>query len=377
MGPEFGFGLYIHWPYCAKICPYCDFNVYAAKDRDTAPLLEAIEADLKRHKAELPDHPALNSIFFGGGTPSLLAPDQIERLIECATQTFGLIDTVEITLEANPNDVLRSTPEDWRNAGINRLSLGVQSLDDDALRFLGRDHDARAAKSAFEAADRAFDNLSVDVIYALPDQDLEQWRSQLSDILALGAPHLSLYELTIEPPTPFGKQVERGQWTPLPDDRQADLYELTQSLCEEAGLPAYEVSNHARSPAYQSMHNKIYWNSGDWIGVGPGAHGRLTKEGVRLATEATRRPPAYMEQNTDQETALSKLDVARELVAMALRHEDGLQWQRLADLGFERPDNALIGSLQDAGLLAALEDGVALTASGRLLSDHVSARIAP
>ena len=263
VGPDYGFGLYIHWPYCARICPYCDFNVYAAKDRDPGPLLEAMCRDIIDNAARLPSHPPLNSVFFGGGTPSLLPAGSIGRLIESAEKAFGLVEGAEISLEANPNDVLRSTPSDWQKAGINRLSLGVQSLDDDALRFLGRDHDAQAARTAYESAAQQFNNISLDLIYALPDQTLTAWEDQLQAALRLGAPHLSLYELTIEPPTPFGKQVERGEWSPLNDDRQADLYELTQALCEAAGLPAYEVSNHARTPDFESVHNRIYWRSGD------------------------------------------------------------------------------------------------------------------
>lgn len=377
VGPEYGFGLYIHWPYCARICPYCDFNVYAAKDRDPGALLEAMCRDIFDNAARLPSHPPLNSIFFGGGTPSLLPAGSIGRLIESAEQAFGLVEGAEISLEANPNDVLRSTPSDWQQAGINRLSLGVQSLDDDALRFLGRDHDAQAARTAYKSATQQFDNVSLDLIYALPDQTLAAWEGQLQAALRLGAPHLSLYELTIEPPTPFGKQVERGEWSPMNDDRQADLYELTQTLCHEAGLPAYEVSNHARSAAYESVHNRIYWRSGDWLGIGPGAHGRITHNGERFATEAVRRPQAYSDGEPAQETALNELDQARELVAMALRYREGLDLGRLVALGQYRPDDQILSDLAQTGLINVDGDIVALTEAGRLVADYVATQLSP
>ncbi|MEL7546955.1 MAG: radical SAM family heme chaperone HemW [Pseudomonadota bacterium] len=376
-GSNYGFGLYIHWPYCAKICPYCDFNVYAAKDRDPEPLLVAMINDIKAHRERLPGHPALDSIFFGGGTPSLLSPSALQRLIEAADTTFGLASGVEISLEANPNDVLRAAPSDWRRAGVNRVSLGVQSLDDQALNFLGRDHDSEAGRMAFERAAQHFNNISIDLIYALPGQSLENWDGQLTAALGLGAPHLSLYELTIEPPTPFGKQVERGQWTPLPDDRQADLYELTQSLCETAGLPAYEVSNHAQASDFESVHNRIYWRSGDWIGVGPGAHGRLSEHGRRVATEAVRRPKDYADSTETIETDLPPLDIARELVAMSLRYRDGLDLNRLERLGFERPEQSQLVPLTEAGLVQVAQNKIALTASGRLLADYIAAQISP
>lgn len=377
VGPEYGFGLYIHWPYCARICPYCDFNVYAAKDRDPAPLVEAMCRDLEQHRLRLPDHPAFDSIFFGGGTPSLLSASSIEKLIETAERAFGLAEGAEISLEANPNDVLRSTPSDWRQAGINRLSLGLQSLDDTTLRFLGRDHDGQAARAAVESAARKFDNISLDMIYALPDQTEADWASQLRAALGLGAPHLSLYELTIEPPTPFGKQVERGEWSPLNDDRQADLYELTQALCHEAGLPAYEVSNHARSAEYESVHNRIYWRSGDWLGIGPGAHGRITHNGKRYATEAVRRPQTYSDGEPAQETALNKLDQARELVAMALRYRDGLDLGRLDAIGQDRPADLILADLVQTGLINLDGNIVALTEAGRLVADYIASKLSP
>ena len=377
VGPEYGFGLYVHWPYCARICPYCDFNVYTAKDRDTAPLLDAIIADIRTTHARLSDHPKLDSIFLGGGTPSLLTRREMAQLIEAAESTFGLQANAEITLEANPNDILTGHPESWATAGVNRLSIGVQSLDDAALSFLGRDHTAESALRAIETAQNTFDNHSIDLIYARPGQTLSEWSQELERVLRLGAPHLSLYELTIEERTAFGKRAARGDLVPMADDDQADLYELTQTLCEAHGLPAYEVSNHARSETYESRHNHIYWASGDWIGVGPGAHGRLTIGDTRYTTEAARRPSDYIARTGDEATSLSQQGTAREYLAMALRPTSGLDLTRFRML-FERDaDPETVTHLVETG--QAVRDGqrLKLTAQGRLIADNIASLLAP
>ncbi|MEL7031030.1 MAG: radical SAM family heme chaperone HemW [Pseudomonadota bacterium] len=377
VGPEHGFGLYVHWPYCARICPYCDFNVYAAKDRDTEPLVAAIIADIHAHRARLPEHPSFDSVFFGGGTPSLLSSRQLARIIEASSDAFGLSQSVEITLESNPNDILRETPADWAEAGINRLSIGVQSLRDEALSFLGRDHDGQAARRAVEKAQSEFENLSVDLIYARPGQSPEAWAAELEDALRLGAPHLSLYELTIEARTAFGKRAARGELTPMPDDDQADLYDLTQSICAAHDLNAYEVSNHARGAAFESRHNHIYWASGDWIGVGPGAHGRLTMDGQRLATEAARRPEDYLSTNGPTETPLTQLDTAREFLAMALRPASGLSLSRFEALFGQAADSALLDQLQSQSLARIEDDHLKLTPQGRLMADYLAGQLSP
>lgn len=380
-GPDYGFGLYIHWPYCSRICPYCDFNVYAAKDRDSAPLVNAILADLARHKHALGAHPKLQSVYFGGGTPSLLSSEDIGRLISAADSAFGLDSDVEITLEANPNDVLKSDVEGWAAAGVNRLSIGLQSLNDDALRFLGRDHDAASARRAIELAARQFPNHSIDLIYARPGQAEDAWAAELSDALALGAPHLSLYELTIEERTAFGKRAARGELVPMPDDDQADLYELTQEICEGHGLPAYEVSNHARALDNQSKHNLIYWRGGDWIGLGPGAHGRLTFDSGRIATLAPLRPDDYSAAvaRTAGLTGdmLSPIDSARELLALGLRPSEGLNPQRIEALVGAPLDNDALGNLIETGFVHRLGERIALTANGRLLADRIAAELSP
>ena len=376
-GPEFGFGLYFHWPYCTRICPYCDFNVYAAKDRDTEPLVAAMIADLEAQRRRLPDHPEVDSVFFGGGTPSLLSPAQMALLLHKVNDAFGIASSAEITLEANPNDVLSANPKSWAEAGINRLSVGIQSLQDEALKFLGRDHDSTQARTAIDAAQSVFDNHSLDLIYARPGQLLKDWEAELTAMLALGAPHLSLYELTIEARTAFGHRAARGELMPMGDDEQADLYELTQAVCEAAGLPAYEVSNHARAPEFESRHNHIYWASGDWLGIGPGAHGRLTMNGNRIATEAPRRPSDYELNQKPEATPLSRTDTAREYVPMALRPVSGLDLERFERVVGVPPAPDVLEDLVSNGLAGINDNKLGLTVAGRLVADHIAALLIP
>ncbi len=379
-----GFGLYVHWPYCARICPYCDFNVYAAKSRDPGPLLDAIIADIAAHKRHYPELAGpLDSVFLGGGTPSLLAPAEIARLIETAQAVFGLRIDAEITLEANPGDVVTGDLPGWRAAGVTRLSVGVQSLDDEALAFLGRDHDSHTAQAGVARALAHFASASIDLIYARPGQSPGSWAVELEAALALGAQHLSLYELTIAERTVFEKRMQRGELVPMPDDDQADLYELTQSLTDAAGLPAYEISNHAASPRHQSVHNNIYWQSGDWVGVGPGAHGRLSTVRGRLASLAHRRPEAYIaatesgEPAWDTHECLTPLETAREALAMGLRVSGGVELARIESLAARPLDGAGLESMQRAGLVRLDAGRLCLTPEGRLLADRVTAEIAP
>ncbi len=372
-GPEFGFGLYVHWPYCARICPYCDFNVYAAKDRETGPLVAAILADIRAHRDRLPAHPVLDSIYFGGGTPSLMAPSDLERLVSAAGAAFGLSPSCEITLEANPNDILRGSPADWLAAGVNRLSVGLQSIADDALSFLGRDHSAAEGMRAVEGALAYFKNVSVDLIYARPGQSASAWKQELEQVLALGAPHLSLYELTIEERTAFGRRAARGDLIPMPDDDQATLYELTGDLCESRGLPAYEISNHARGEAFRSRHNLIYWRGGDWIGVGPGAHGRLTVDGQRLATLARRRPDEYAAQprGLSGQERLDPRAAGEELLLMGLRPTHGISRKRVETALEAAISEPAWRDCVENGLVVGDGDRLALTPAGRLLADRI------
>ncbi|PHR79529.1 radical SAM family heme chaperone HemW [Henriciella sp.] len=381
-GPAHGFGLYIHWPYCTRICPYCDFNVYAAKDRDNAGLNAALLSDVARHRALLADHPPLGSVYFGGGTPSLMAAGDIASLIERADEAFGIESGAEITLEANPADISRGALQAWKAAGITRVSLGIQSLDDQALSFLGRDHDSAMARRAAEDTLAIFDNTSIDLIYARPGQPTESWKTELSDALSLGAPHLSLYELTIAERTAFGKRAERGELVPMPDDDQADLYELTQQICEARGLPAYEISNHAAGEAYKSRHNLTYWRGGDWIGIGPGAHGRLSLDGRRFATHAPARPGDYEAAvkaplPSEPGEPLTSLDTARELLALGLRPDEGFDLDRMTAVSGMPADAASLDMLAEAGLLHRSGQVVSLTREGRLLADRITAELAP
>ena len=382
-GPHFGFGLYVHWPYCARICPYCDFNVYAAKDRDPSLLVDAICSDIRQHRSRMPDHGALDSVYFGGGTPSLLAPAKVERILETADATFGLKPGAEVTLEANPNDVMRADLQGLRSAGVDRLSVGVQSLRDAALAFLGRDHDAAGAKASVARAMRVFRSVSVDLIYARPEQQADDWQGELEDVLALGMPHLSLYELTIKEGTPFGLAVDRGQIRPMPDDDQADLFELTQQILDQAGLPAYEVSNHAMSLAHQSVHNLIYWRGGDWIGTGPGAHGRVTVNGHRYAYEAQRRPEVYMANvqavgsGWGDAVRLGPTGIAQELLAMGLRPAIGIDIARIEAVTGQPVSREKIAVFAEQGWVRFEQGVLSLTPSGRLLADALTAQLAP
>ena len=376
--PDRGFGVYVHWPYCARICPYCDFNVYAAKARDTDPLYHAILDDLTGWRGRTGAR-EVASIFFGGGTPSLMTGEQVAGVIAQVDRLWGLKPGAEITLEANPDDAGRFA--DFAAAGVNRLSLGVQSLDDTRLKFLGRMHSADEALRALDAAKRRFRSVSVDLIYSLPGQSEAEWRAELSRTLALGADHLSLYELTIEPGAAFAFAVKRKDWTPLDDDRSAGLYDVTQAMTAAAGFDGYEISNHARGAEHQSVHNRIYWSSGDWVGVGPGAHGRLTTGGERWVIEAAEKPGEYLRQVTTQGLGwamaekLEPVGDARERVAMGLRVVEGVGRELIAELGLALEETR-VAELVKQGLLV---DGarVALTPEGRLLADRIAAEIAP
>lgn len=374
-----GFGIYVHWPYCARICPYCDFNVYAAKTRDTAPLFEAILRDLEGWRVRTGAR-KVRSIFLGGGTPSLMSGRQVDRLIRHVGALWDLAAEAEITLEANPDDAGRFA--DFSAAGVNRLSLGVQSLDTARLAFLGRTHSAGDARAAFAAAKACFASVSMDMIYATPGQSPVSWREELASALDMGADHLSLYELSIEPGAAFVHAVRRGDWAPPDDDLAADLYEMTQDLTTQAGLPAYEISNHARSAAHRSVHNSLYWGSGDWVGVGPGAHGRLSAEGERCASEALSAPAAYIRQvaltgvGFASAERLDPLAQARERIAMGLRPVGGFAMSDIEELGLSLNAERL-ADLAALGFLTESEGRIALSPSGRLRADRIAAEISP
>ncbi|GBF56698.1 oxygen-independent coproporphyrinogen-III oxidase-like protein YqeR [Candidatus Phycosocius bacilliformis] len=366
-------GLYIHWPYCAAICPYCDFNVYRARGADTAPLVDAILADLAYWRAQTGPRP-LASLFFGGGTPSLMDPADVARVIETADRLWDLEASVEISLEANPTDAEAARFADLRAAGVERLSLGVQALDDPSLKALGRFHSAAEAMAAADLARQLFPRLSIDLIYARQDQTLAAWQDELMRALALNPDHVSPYQLTIEPGTAFARAAARGRLKVPDPDLAADFYTLTQDVLEGVGFDAYEVSNHARGHDNRSRHNLLYWRSQDWIGVGPGAHGRLGWGGERRASKALDRPRDYVDQVTARGHAIDELEtlspeaVRDEFWLMGLRLQDGLP---LADA--PRPalsDNKIRRNLEH-GWMWQSDTHLGLTAQGRLLADAV------
>jgi putative oxygen-independent coproporphyrinogen III oxidase len=361
-------GIYVHWPYCARICPYCDFNVVRDRGRGEAQvaLFHAIVADLTA-QAELLGSRRLGSIFFGGGTPSLMEPDWAGEIVAAARGLFQPAADLEVTLEANPTDAEAERFAAFAGAGVNRLSLGVQSLDDAALAFLGRNHDAAAARRAAEVARRAFPRLSIDLIYALPGQTPDAWRAALSAALELGPEHVSAYQLTLEPGTAFDRAVQRGRWAPPEEDIAGALYETTEAVLSAAGFEAYEVSNHARGAAARSRHNLIYWRGGDYLGVGPGAHGRITTEGGRWSTLTPSRIADYVARveaagcGVAERIRLTPSEAALERLLMGLRTDEGVALGELAAL---RLDPTTIQQLRDGGLI----DGGLVEGNGRLIA---------
>ncbi|MCK0100640.1 radical SAM family heme chaperone HemW [Qipengyuania sp. S6317L1] len=322
--------LYIHWPFCEKKCPYCDFNSHVRADVDVAAWEAALLADM-RAEAQVAGGEGLTSIFFGGGTPSLMPPALVERLIGEAEVLWGFDPDIEITLEANPSSVEAANFAGLAGAGVNRVSLGVQSLENKTLQWLGRLHGAHEGLAALEVAQRHFARVSFDLIYALPDQTPDQWERQLASALALGTSHLSLYQLTIEPATRFETDVRRGVFAPLDDDEAAELYTLTQEMTAAAGVPAYEISNHARS-GQESRHNLTYWRYQDYAGIGPGAHGRRGG----FSTTRHRKPENYLEavkargHGIQEQRLLPANEQLSEALLMGLRLVEGLDLGALA-----------------------------------------------
>ncbi|MEN0653366.1 MULTISPECIES: radical SAM family heme chaperone HemW [Hyphobacterium] len=373
-------GLYIHWPYCRRICPYCDFNVYKARGHDT-DLTDALIADLAGW-ADIAGKRAFTSIHFGGGTPSLMTPRDVERVIEAADRLFGLETGAEIGLEANPAEAV-ALP-DLARAGINRLSVGVQSLDDRALARLGRDHDAARAIEAVGIAQTAVERVSVDLIFAREGQSLADWERELTAAIALGTGHVSAYQLTLEPGTAFAKQAETGRLT-LPDgDAAADFQELTYGVLGAAGLTPYEISNFARKPDDRSVHNSLYWTGADWIGIGPGAHSRLfsSTTGGRLAAEAKERPGDYIAavrqagRGSEAEIRLTPAEDFAERVLMGLRIAEGIDRAALTAATRLALDAVRLETLAGDGWITVTLDRVMLTAQGRLLADRIGGELA-
>ena len=368
--------LYIHWPFCVSKCPYCDFNSHVREQVDQQVWREALLADL-RHEAALTSGRRLSSIFFGGGTPSLMPPSTVAALIEAAERHWGFEADIEITLEANPSSVEAARFTDLAQAGVNRVSLGLQALDDQALAFLGRAHDVREGLAALDTAQRAFDRVSFDLIYALPGQSADQWRAELSQALRFGTGHLSLYQLTIEPGTRFAALAAKGMLPETDPDHAAELFELTRAITSVSGLPAYEVSNHAR-PGEESRHNLIYWRYGDYVGVGPGAHGR------RLGSASFRRkkPENFLTavarngHGIESEESLPPATRATEALLMGLRLEEGVDLAAISTrTGLARlVDDAAVARLSALGLIESGER-LRVTSAGMLLLDRILAEI--
>jgi putative oxygen-independent coproporphyrinogen III oxidase len=373
--------LYIHWPFCLTKCPYCDFNSHVREGVDAEEWSAALLADM-RHEAALTGGEALQSVFFGGGTPSLMPPALVDALLAEAERRWGFAPDVEITLEANPSSVEAGKFADLAACGVNRVSLGLQALDDAALRFLGRLHDVAEGLAALQTAQAVFKRVSFDLIYARPGQTLEQWESELERALGFGTGHLSLYQLTIEPNTRFATDVRQGAFAPLPDDPAADLFSLTRERTAVAGLPAYEVSNHAR-PGEESRHNLAYWRYRDYAGIGPGAHGRR----VGMATTRHRKPENFLAavarngHGLAEERALAPREQASEALLMGLRLTEGIDIAALAertglatDQLFDRPALAFH---RDLGF--AWEDGtrIGVTERGMPVLDALLAQLVP
>jgi putative oxygen-independent coproporphyrinogen III oxidase len=374
-----GFGIYIHWPYCSAICPYCDFNVYRSRGAEAEPVLAAIERDLAAHAEHFGKRQA-QSIFFGGGTPSLLSGGAVARLIAAAERSFGLAADCEITLEANPEDAARFA--EHVAAGVTRLSVGVQALSDADLKALGRRHDAQSARAAIEAAANTGARVSADLIYAREGQSVEAWQAELRAALSLPVEHLSLYQLTIESETAFARQVARGALTPPDSDQAAALYETTENFCAAHGFTGYEISNYARNAAARSRHNLIYWRSGDWVGVGPGAHGRMTCDGTRIASEAQRRPSDYIDAVRQRglgwlaETRLTNEQTADEILLMGLRVAEGVDAPRLEAVRGSALNSVAVDWLRKQGLVTVDNGRIALTKHGRPLANKIAAELA-
>lgn len=336
------FGIYVHWPFCASKCPYCDFNSHVRERIDEAAWLDAYRREI-RHYAALTPGRMVDSIFFGGGTPSLMSPATVQAIIDEIVKSWHVKNDIEITLEANPTSVEAEKFRGFRVAGINRVSLGIQALNDKDLKFLGRQHNSEEAVKAIKIAASTFDRFSFDLIYARPHHAVDEWRDELNEALDYAVGHLSLYQLTIEEGTPFHTRHARGEFT-VPDEEQgAALYEATQEILSARGMPSYEISNHAL-PGEESRHNLVYWRYGDYVGVGPGAHGRLTLNGVKYATRAHRAPEIWLERVAahghgahDHETVVPQ-DRITEALMMGLRLREGVPMDRLiAEGGTDAP----------------------------------------
>jgi len=377
-----GFGVYVHWPFCLSKCPYCDFNSHVRREPiDEARFVRAFTAEIAATAARVP-HRTVSTVFFGGGTPSLMQPATIAAVLDAIARHWRVAPDAEVTLEANPTSVEATRFRGYRTAGVNRVSLGVQALDDRVLAELGRMHSAREALDAVGVARSVFDRYSFDLIYARPRQQPKEWASELRTALAEAGEHLSLYQLTIEAETPFAALHAAGK-LPIPDDDTArDLYDTTQEICAAHGLPAYEISNHAR-PGGECRHNLVYWRGHEYAGIGPGAHGRLDVDGERRATATEQHPEAWLarvEKNGHgvvSDDVLTREERSDEFLLMGLRLAEGIDIARYAELAGRPLDPARIATLHEHGLVETTERGrLRVTLPGFPVLDAVVADLA-
>ena len=370
-----GFGIYIHWAFCAAKCPYCDFNSHVAKSIDQSSWKNAYLREVDRY-AKITNGRVLNSVFFGGGTPSLMPPETVHEILERIRHHWPKANNFECTLEANPTSVDAGRFAGYAAAGVNRISMGIQSLRDDDLVALGRMHTVAEAKQAFDIARDNFDRVSFDLIYARQHQEPESWRIELKEALSMAIDHMSAYQLTIEQGTAFGDRYNRGLLKGLPEDENAErMYDITQEECAAAGMPRYEVSNHA-APGQESIHNQVYWKYGDYIGIGPGAHGRITTQKGRYRTETHLSPEiwkngVYEGKNVDSWTLLSAGDQLSEFVLMGMRVASGISVHRLNQLSDGSFDRAKLGDLIEMGMIGESDGFLFATQAGTKLLNQV------
>jgi putative oxygen-independent coproporphyrinogen III oxidase len=377
-----GYGIYVHWPFCAAKCPYCDFNSHVRQAIDEAGWIDAILAELAWTAGwQGSERPLVSTIFFGGGTPSLMDGNSVARILDTIARLWRCANDVEVTLEANPASVDAARFEDYRAAGVNRLSLGMQALNDPDLQRLGRLHDVAEAKAALGLAMRHFERVSLDLIYARPDQRADAWKRELEEALAFGTEHLSLYQLTIEPATPYATLHRSGVLKVPDEETAASLYELTQEIAQKAGRPGYEISNHAR-PGAEARHNLLYWRYGSYAGVGPGAHGRLIREGKRYESSTERLPERWRERVRDKGNGLVEwkeidaIDQARERLLMGLRLAEGIDLADYEARSRGLLDRTVIAELEHEGLVTLSANVLAATPRGRLVLNSVIAALA-
>ena len=370
-----GFGLYIHWPFCQAKCPYCDFNSHVAREIDQNRWLRAYLSEIDRVGEETAGR-VLNTVFFGGGTPSLMDPDIVSAILERVRKLWPTANDMEVTLEANPGSVEAGRFAGYREGGVNRISMGIQALNDRDLQRLGRIHTVKEAQNAFDIARNTFDRVSFDLIFARQDQSLDDWRSELSEATNMAIDHLSLYQLTIEEGTAFGDRYAIGKLRGLPeDDMAADMYEMTQEICESAGFHAYEVSNYAGIGS-ESRHNQIYWRYGDYAGVGPGAHARITRNNVRYAIETWRNPTTWLEaaekgNGESLREAIGSDGEATEFLLMGLRLTEGIDLNRFQALSGHSLNAQRVDALLEEGLIMLENQILSVLPKGRMVLNSV------